>query len=166
MSTSSIPLTPHFNAPARRKMVRPHDTDSSMKAHGGVSLNQKSSNYDNRPTSSPGSGKSEPLELEKPFEVTIIARLYDYCLRVYKSLITNTLDSDSGRSLYMSQEIENGYQLLVIWGHDFDAAEGGLDTRLDHSRDLKLLIISVLVSLAKSTFQGGPFFSPLEIKKH
>lgn len=137
-----------------------------MEVHGGASLNQKSSNYENQPTGSPGSGKSEPLKLEKPFEVMIIARLYDYCLRVYKSLITNTLDSDSGRSLYLSQEIENGYQLLVIWGHDFDAAEGGLDTRLEHSRDLKLLIISVLVSLAKLTFQGGPVFSTLEANRY
>lgn len=118
-----------------------------------------------------GSAHREQLKRKKPLEADIIARLYKYCLRAYRSLIGKIRVQESSDASYygLLQEIENGYQLLVIWGHDFDTADGGLDTRLEDSHDIKVLAISLLVSLAHLTFQGDrfyPFFFFLEMKRY
>ncbi|KAJ5964878.1 uncharacterized protein N7479_004754 [Penicillium vulpinum] len=43
--------------------------------------------------------------------------------------------------------------MLCVWGNDFDVAKGGLDKRLDKSRDLRVLTLSTLIYLTKSILQ-------------
>ncbi|OQE20331.1 hypothetical protein PENSTE_c013G00862 [Penicillium steckii] len=122
--------------------------ESDQEVHEAIS-NEQISKYH-----SLESNQREQLKRKKPLEADIIARLYKYCLRAYRSLIGKVCVQESSDASYLLQEIENGYQLLVIWGHDFDTADGGLDTRLEDSHDIKVLTISLLVSLAHLTFQA------------
>ncbi|KAJ5166633.1 uncharacterized protein N7482_005414 [Penicillium canariense] len=82
----------------------------------------------------------------------VIGDLYICCVTSYKSLVKAACRNDKKTRTWFNI-FQNEYQLLCLWGNDFDVERGGLDTRLERSGNLKFLTLSTLVSLAKSIFR-------------
>jgi hypothetical protein len=52
--------------------------------------------------------------------------------------------------------LKNQYQILRLWGDDFGVLHGELDKRLEGSRAIKSLTLSLLTALARSLISGLP----------
>lgn len=78
-----------------------------------------------------------------------IRDLYNCSVTSYKSLVKVARGSDRKTKSRLNI-FRNEYQLLCLWGNDLDVDKGGLDRRLEKSRDLRVLTFSTLISLVKS----------------
>ncbi|KAI0902082.1 hypothetical protein F4806DRAFT_25951 [Annulohypoxylon nitens] len=78
----------------------------------------------------------------------VLARLYGAGLRMYQILLRN-LDSSkpNSKSTPLQRKIQNGYTDYLIWADDYGARDGGLDTLLEDSQQLRALTIKLLIHI-------------------
>ena len=78
-----------------------------------------------------------------------ITDLFKCCINSCRSLVKHARRGNERTKIWLNS-LRNDYQLLCLWGNDFDVGNDGLDRRLELSQDLALLVFSILTSLAKS----------------
>ncbi|KAI1439704.1 hypothetical protein F5Y02DRAFT_425034 [Annulohypoxylon stygium] len=78
----------------------------------------------------------------------ILCRLYGAGLRMYQVLL-RSLDSNKPNSkpTPLQRKIQNGYTDYLIWADDYGARDGGLDTLLEDSQQLRTLTVKLLVHI-------------------
>lgn len=93
----------------------------------------------------------------------ILCRLYGAGLRMYQVLL-RSLDSNKPNSkpTPLQRKIQNGYTDYLIWADDYGARDGGLDTLLEDSQQLRTLTVKLLVHIC-TILQSGEVFPAVNI---
>lgn len=83
----------------------------------------------------------------------LIGRLYGCCALSYKELVKAARKNDQIRNNQL-EILQSQYQVLCLWGDDFNTSSGALDKHLAKSKGLMTLTLSILCSLTKAILEG------------
>jgi hypothetical protein len=85
----------------------------------------------------------------------IIARLFQECVSLYKTLLCELQQSTAPWSL-RERKLKRVFGQLKLWGDAYDVRDGQLDKILDTSSEVRITTVSILIAIGEILCTGEP----------